>query len=294
MAPVRHPLVVALPDGEDEALLRFGAREALQHGCGVHLVHAHPGDDRARAERVLASAVARTEVVAGPGVPVTGTTVVGPPVASVLRAAGDTRGVLVRQRDFLHLRHALEDDDHEGGRLPITCVPTRWSPVHDDDRPVLVGVGAPDAAEDLIGRALEVAQAHHTSLRILHAWHFPQPHDAVIEARVGPQWSDSVRTAIDRALARCRRHARAPVPADVVVRHGHPAEVLVEAARRAQVLVLERDRSRDGRVCIGRTTRAALHECPCPVLLLPATEGPRASGPKTLTDRSTRTDAGVV
>ena len=66
------PIVVAVPDGDDEALLRFAAWEALIHGSSVHLMHVDTGQELVAAERVLADAVARTEILTGPGVMVTG------------------------------------------------------------------------------------------------------------------------------------------------------------------------------------------------------------------------------
>ncbi|GAB3197207.1 universal stress protein [Nocardioides hungaricus] len=272
----RRPIVVAVPDDDDAALLRFAAREARLHGCPVHLVHVRQHDDGEDVDPVLADAVARTELLAGPGVPVTGAVVTGAPVAAVLDASDDALGVVVRQRDTLHLMRAIGEDGRPGGDPVVVCVPSAWSePPEDDDRPVLVGVGDLDASGDLIVRALGIAHDHRTALRVLHAWRFPRRYDALIDARIGGRWSEDVRATLTRAVARCRAGTRGDVPVEILVEHGVPADLLVDAARRAQLVVLERNRAGAGPEHVGRTSRTALHECPCPVVLLP----PGRAGP---------------
>lgn len=263
------PIVVAVPDGDDDALLRFAAREALICGCPVRLVHVQRGRDRAHAEGVVAGALARTEVLAGPGVMVTGTVVTGAPVAAVLAVGDAARTVVVRHRDVLHLQRAIAEDHRPAGDPVITCVPPAWSAVPDDGRPVLTGVDEPGTAHALITHALELARLHETSLRVVHAWWFPRPYNTVIATRVGEHWCEQVRASLADAVTSCRTGALAQVPVTLVVEHGVPAHTLVTAGRHAQALVLQRNLVTTGPEHVGRTTRTALHECPCPVVLLP-------------------------
>lgn len=263
------PLVVALPDGDDEALLRFAAWEALVHGCAVHLVHASPDGPSARTSTVIESAIARTEVLAGPGVMVTGTVITGPPVAAVLDDSRACLGVAVRQRDSLHLMRAIGEHCRPGTDPPVACVPSGWAPVPDDTRPVLVGVDDPVSSRGLLRHALEVAHAHETSLLVLHSWRFPRRYDVRLDERIGEVWSDQVRDALGSVLAACSAEAGSEVPIDVVVEPGVPADGLVGAATSAQCLMLERNHPGSGPEHVGRTTRAALHQCPCPIVLLP-------------------------
>ena len=268
------PIVVAVPDGDDDALLRYAAREALVRGCPVRLLHVLRGADTEHADGVVASAVARTEVLAGPGVMVTGEVVTGAPVAAVLDAGGEAQAVVVRHRDVLHLHRALSDEGRPGGDPVVICVPATWSAVPDDDRPVLVGVDDPATAHTLVTAALELASVHDTSLGIRHTWRFPRRYDTVIDARIGEQWCEQVRSSLGATVAACRSGPLAHVPVEVVVEHGAPAELLVAAGRAAQALVLQRNLATAGPEHVGRTTRTALHECPCPVVLLPP--GPAA------------------
>lgn len=267
------PIVVALPRGDDDALLRYAAREALFRGCPVRLVHVLADDredaDHEDAESVVAGAIARTEVLAGPGVMVTGSVVPGVPVATVLDVDGGAQTVVVRHRDLLHLQRAIGEDGRADGDPVITCVPTTWSAVPEDARPVLVGVDDPSTAHELIHQALDLARTHETSLRVLHAWRFPRRFETAIDARVGEHWCEQVRTSLSEAVAPVRSGPLAQVPVELVVEHGVPAELVVAAARDAQVLVLQRNLVTAGPEHVGRTTRTALHECPCPVVLLP-------------------------
>jgi nucleotide-binding universal stress UspA family protein len=266
----RRAIVVAVPDGESESMLRYAAWEALTHGCELRLVHVHRPGEREPAQRVLAEALALAELLADPGIPVTGRLVSGAPVAAVLAAATDAHLVVVRQRDALRLVRAVAEDLSLREVPPVACVPTGWTIVRDDRRPVLVGVDDPSRSRALLSRSLEIARVHEAALHVLHAWRFPRRYDTVIDARIGDQWSGHVRSLIAATLDRCRpEHGGSPVPVEVVVQHGAAAALLVDAARNAQVLVLERNPSAAGGVHLGRTARAALHECPCPVLLLP-------------------------
>ena len=225
----RLPIVVAVPDGDDDALLRFAAREALICGCPVRLLHVQRGTDRAHADDVVASALARTEVLAGPGVMVTGTVVTGAPVAAVLEVGEGVRAVVVRRRDVLHLQRAIAEDGRPNGTPVIICVPRTWSVVPDDERPVLVGVDDPGTAHALVTHALELAHLHETSLRVVHAWWFPRPYDTVIDARIGGHWCEQARASLADAVTPCRTGPLAQVPIELVVEHGVPAHILVAA-----------------------------------------------------------------
>ncbi|GAB6987938.1 universal stress protein [Nocardioides pyridinolyticus] len=266
------PLVVALPDRDDEALLRFAAREALVHGCAVRLVRVRR-DDGPREERLLAAAIARTEVLAGPGVVVTGTIITGQAVASVLQACGDddTRVVVVRRRDVLHLTRAIVEGGRAGGDPPIACVPTSWSPIPDDPRPVVVGVDDPASSSDLLGAALEIAQVHNAPLRIVHAWRLPDKYQRMVGDRIVGQWTEQLRASLDELVRRCGVAADSHVATCIVVVPGVAADVLAVEATRAQFLVIRRNHEAGGTEHVGRTTRYALHECPCPVILTPRT-----------------------
>jgi hypothetical protein len=162
----QRPILVVVPDGDAEPILRYATWEALLHGCALRLVHPHSPGDRARAERRIAEAVADAELMAGPGVPVEGCATPGTAAWSVLSAATRTRLVVVRRQDALPLLADLE-----GAAPPLAAVPASWTLVPDDQRPVLLGVADPARARALVACGLEIARVHETSLRVLYAWH---------------------------------------------------------------------------------------------------------------------------
>lgn len=296
-----HPIVVAVPwGGEVESVLHFAAVEARVHGCGLRLVLAHPPGGEERAEVLLRRAAAVARLLAGPSIRITVRRVAGPPIETVLADSNDARAVVLRSRDSLHLLRTLALGVAPiCERVPIVCVPSAWSPRVRDPRPVLLGIEDPDESAAALTSALQIAHAHGTSLRVLHTWQFTGPCDDVVLRQVGSELSDSLASSLRSVLSRCQRmDALGDVPVEVVVRHGIAADVMVQAAADAQVMVLSRNRpSQDGSVHLGRTTRASLHEIPCPVVLLAAepdahrAQLPGLSGPMHLPAHTLQADA---
>lgn len=166
MTTDQRPILAVVPDGDAGSVLRYASWEALLHGCALHLVHPHRPDDRARAERRIADAVAEAALMAGPGVPVDGCAAPGTVAWSVLSVAAGARLVVVRREDALALL------DHLDGAAPVLAgVPADWTVTPDDRRPVLLGVADPARARALVACGLEIARVHETSLRVLYSWH---------------------------------------------------------------------------------------------------------------------------
>ena len=173
MTADQRPILVVVPDGDAEPILRYATWEALLHGCALRLVHPHSPGDRARAESRIAEAVADAELMAGPGVPVAGCAAPGTAAWSVLSDATRTRLVVVRRQDALPL---LADLD--AAAPPLAAVPASWTLVPDDQRPVLLGVADPARARALVACGLEIARVHETSLRVLYSWHVRGSYEA--------------------------------------------------------------------------------------------------------------------
>ena len=263
-------IAIAVPDRHVDTVLQYGAREALLHGADLELIHVlRPAEDHAAAEQLVDEAVRLVELLAGPGVLVGGQVVVGEPVAAALHATADAREVVVRERDALYLMRAVVE--HSSDRLlpPVVFVPDGWAPTPDDRRPVLVGIEDVTRCDNLVRAALELAQVHRTGLAVVHAWHLPGRYDERVDPRVAEQWSRMAERELVSATASAAGQ-RPPVPIDIRVEHGRPAELLLQAARGAQLLVLEQNAPSAGvGGRLGRTSRAAIHESPCPVQLLP-------------------------
>ncbi len=275
-----HPIVVSVPDGDLDAALRFAATEAAVHHCPVRLVHAYePGPSltgppitQARATEVLRRAVLRAEEVLDPTTDITGALVRGPAVEGVLDASQDARVVVLQRRDLLHLirslTRSLDGAAVRRAQIPLVCVPPAWAAPAPDERPVTVGVDAPEHSAGLLHAAVALAREHHVPLRVLHTWSFPQPYDEAVLLRVGREWEAWAREDMESVLRGLRPGAGVPV--EVEVRHGPPLPALLAAAYASRLMVLGRHgvhRSLGSR--LGPVTRAVLHAAPCPVLLLP-------------------------
>lgn len=279
------PIVVSVPRGDLDAALRFAASEAAIHHCPVRLVHAYePGPSlsgppvtQAGAAGVLQDAVRHAEQMLGPDVEVTGMLVRGPCVESVLDASAEARVVVLQRRDLLHLIRALTRSlDGAAVRrapIPLVCVPPGWAPPEPDDRPVTVGVDAPEHSTDLLRASVALAHERGAPLRVLHTWSFPKPYDDAVLLRVGREWEAWAREDIENVLRPL--HAGLGVSVDIDVHHGPPLPALLDAAATSRLVVLGRHgihRALGSR--LGPVTRAVLHDAPCPVVLLPTTSHP--------------------
>ena len=269
-----HPIVVAIPTDDDlDTALSYAAAEARLHRCGLRLVHAHADGDEGHAELVLARAAVVARLLAGPSVRVSTRRVAGAPVEAVLSASPDAFLVVLRDRDSLHLLRFMDRGTGRSVTGPaIACLPRGWSPRLADPRPVLLAISDPATADTELSQGLQIAKAHRTSLHVLHTWHLPGASDVLVQRQVGPELTASFRAPLEVGLERARRHGTfEDVAVDLDVRHGVAAEVVLEAAQDAQVLLLGRNApTPDGAVHLGRTARAAVHASPCPTVFLPS------------------------
>ena len=274
------PIVVSVPRGGLGAALRFAAAEAAVHQCPVRLVHAYepgptlsgPPVTEAGAARVLRAAVRDAVQTLGPGTEVTGELVRGPCVEAVLDASPDARVVVLQRRDLLHLirslTRSLDGPAVRRAHIPMVLVPPGWDPPVGDDRPVTVGIDAPEHSADLLRASVALAHEHGAPLRVLHTWSFPKPYDDAVLERVGREWEAWAREDMETVLRPLRPGLAVDVEIDV--HHGPPLPSLLAAAARSRLVVLGRHgihRALGSR--LGPVTRAVLHDAPCPVLLLP-------------------------
>ena len=272
-----HPIAVSLPQGGHGPALRFAVREAELHRCGIRVVHVYQGGRQAQVEglELLQQVVSSLEERVGQAVAVSGELVLGQPVAGVLASSPDARAVVVQHREVLYLTHALMGPAHPDDRtcrMPIVSLPDDWEPQVGPRGPVAVGIDDPDPgrAHEPLRLALAIAIAHHTSLQVVHSWHFPQPYDDEVEDRIGPEWASSARRSIRQTLDALPDVNRVPV--EIVVRHAEPAPILLDVGRSAEALVLGRHGSHLPLWWprVGPVTHAALHQAACPVVLVEA------------------------
>lgn len=152
--------------------------------------------------------------------------------------------------------------------VPVIVVPTGWTPGRPGRDTVLVGVDIRSDSDPQLGFGFEHAAELGLPLVALHVW---DTHASIVvtdeERR---RWGGEAERAVAASLALWR--GKYPqVEARAAERHAHPAEGLLDAAERAELLVLgrhSRGRSPLG-LGIGSVSRTVLHYATLPVAIVP-------------------------
>ena len=138
---------------------------------------------------------------------------------------------------------------------------------------IIVGVDGSGHSQRALIRAMKEAAAHHAPLTVITV------HQAVVGFGGGPvvypedppeteRAREAAQAETDKALAEVGE----PRPESVTVTavHGFPAEVLIEASRDADMVVLgSRGVGGFGRLMMGSVTSQVAHHATCPVLIVP-------------------------
>jgi nucleotide-binding universal stress UspA family protein len=138
---------------------------------------------------------------------------------------------------------------------------------------IIVGVDGSGHSQRALFRAIKEAAAHHAPLTVLTV------HQAVVGFGGGPVFYPEDTTETERAreaaqaeTGKVLAEAGEPRPASVTVKavHGFPAEVLIDASRDADMIVLgSRGTGGFGRLLMGSVTSQVAHHATCPVLIVP-------------------------
>lgn len=137
----------------------------------------------------------------------------------------------------------------------------------------MVGIDGSEEAEDALRWAFDEAGMRQASLEVVHAWSFPAVaithYGGAALPVIAPE--DVGRAAAETAqetVAKVIGNAPA-VPVTTTVERGHPAEVLVAAAKGADLLVVgSRGRGGFAGMLLGSVSTHVLHHAPCPVVLV--------------------------
>ncbi|MGY1633493.1 universal stress protein [Geodermatophilus sp. SYSU D01186] len=131
---------------------------------------------------------------------------------------------------------------------------------------IAVGVDGSPSSEDALRWAAEQARLTGQELHAVTAWGLPLPYDAPVTGEV--DWSGDAAAALEKSLATVLGAADAPR----VVRHvqeGHPAGVLVDAARDADLLVVgSRGHGRLPGLLLGSVSQHVVAHATCPVVVV--------------------------
>jgi len=154
-------------------------------------------------------------------------------------------------------------------RVPVVIVPDGWHPDPLEPHAVVVGVDPEASPDAVLAFAFDEADRHGVPLVVAHGLEMPP--------RPSPGASAAARAAYDDRPVRCAaaladavaRHRPAHPEVDVRLdlRPGHPANVLVEDASRARVLVIGRSAGRHAG--LGSVARRVIHRAEVPVAVVP-------------------------
>ena len=138
---------------------------------------------------------------------------------------------------------------------------------------IIVGIDGSGHSHRALIRAMKEAVAHHAPLTVLTV------HQAVMGFGGGPVnnpgdqvQADRAREAAQAETDKALAEVGEPRPQSVTVKavHGFPAEVLIDASRDADMIVLgSRGVGGFGLLLMGSVTSQVTHHAACPVLIVP-------------------------
>ncbi|MDQ0765543.1 universal stress protein [Streptomyces canus] len=285
-------LVVVCVDGSASGLaaVEAAAREAGWRGAGLRLVHAFiwpamhvqlgpsplgppEGGLRNMAERLLTEAEERARSVA-PEVDISRAVVPGEPLTVLQAQSRAADLVVVGSRgmgSFVGLMvgsTAVHLAAH--GRCPVLVVREQG----EVTGPIVVGVDGSSAGAGAIAFALAEAALRGVDIVALHAWTtwnapIPAPQDEAVPYANEPEaLAAQEGRLLSEALAGYQEtYPGVSVKHEVV--HGGTREALIEASRKAQLLVVgARGRGGFAALLLGSVSQAMLHHAHCPVAVV--------------------------
>ncbi len=288
-APAHQPIVVAVDGSErNRSAVTWAAAEAAAAGCEIILVTAVEDhsvatpyfsihsqeqaaldmltDARNAVRRLVTEQVVATDVVTGS------------PVHVLLDRAQNARLLVVGKRGLGGFARVIVGSTSIAvagrAKIPVAIVPDDWRQEDHMDAPVVVGIDPYRPEQHPIRLAFRRAERMGVRLVAVHGWETPTAYsgDAFALADRASQWEQEAHAEFDKVLDVWR--ARFPdVEVEAVRSHSHPAMAVLDAAERAQLVVL--GRHADGKLggfAFGSVTRAVLHYAECPVMVVP-TEG---------------------
>ncbi|EXU65303.1 universal stress protein UspA [Streptomyces sp. PRh5] len=287
------PVVVGV-DGSRRSLtaVEWAAREAARRGIALRLVHACPPLPRRVSpvpgvdawqnvgEQMLGQTVADFRARL-PELAIDGEHTATEPAEALLTAAASAGLLVVGARGWggfeglavgsVALRVAAMAD------CPVVTVPDErrtgagWDGTDTDE--VQLGFDAHAPAEAPTAFAFRAAQERGVPLRVVHAWALPPASPSAWMLTVLEEdramWEDQESQVVSDALRPWREGCpEVTVVPDVVLLN--PAEALVRASERADLLVIgRRTATRPTQLRLGPVAHAVLHHARCPVAVVP-------------------------
>jgi nucleotide-binding universal stress UspA family protein len=135
---------------------------------------------------------------------------------------------------------------------------------------IVVGVDGSSGAREALRYAVREARAKGDRLRVVSVWHVPViVYSGGLTPGVCPAaFSESATTAVDEAVEGLGEEAEG-VEIEQVVREGETAEVLIDEAKGADLLVVgSRGLGGFRGLLLGSVSQACAHHAPCPIVIV--------------------------
>lgn len=134
---------------------------------------------------------------------------------------------------------------------------------------IVVGVDGSKSSRHALEWALRQAELTGANVIAIQAWLAPTDY-ATGDFLIPPeQWIANARASLESIVSHASSE-RPQVPIEQRVIEGHPATVLVEQARDAELLVVgSRGRGAFTSALLGSVSMHVIHRAPCPVVVIP-------------------------
>ncbi len=138
---------------------------------------------------------------------------------------------------------------------------------------VVVGVDGSDESVAALRWAGKYAGATGATLRAILAWHYPVPVGPPPPGVTPPGVTDEVRQNMETALSQAVATANPGPAVDQVVGYGHPVQVLVDASKEADLLVVgRRGHAAITGMLVGSVSIHCVTHAHCPVVVVQGEE----------------------
>lgn len=232
---------------------------------------ANPDDEL---EWTVLNHIAHEVTAAHPGMTVRRMVEEGGPLKGLLEHADRQHLLVVGKRGLGAFTRVLAGSTSVGvagrSQVPVVVVPDEWDDTtHGGD--VLVGVTPDQPPERALRFAFAAADRRGVGLRVVHAVD-PDP-QLIWEPSVGEvvlrELQEEHSGDLDAMVAPLREQYP-DLAVEIMIRHGHPGNVLLDEGEAAQLVVLGRRRPGVlGGLPLGSVARGVLHHTTVPVAIVP-------------------------
>lgn len=265
----------------DEARLRGATVEALHAFAypwvsttsqAMHLIETDFGPFRAAGAEIVEEALSEAGMASGP-VEVERSVVEGPPARALLDAASDADLLVVGSRGRGGFAGLLlgSVSEHCAHHAPCPVVIVRHqSAAAGTSASVVVGVDCSDHAERALAWAIDEATLRAARLDVVTAWQVPAAAFGAPGFVVSASADDSFRSVAEEAAEAAAEKARgAGVGVETTVQQGQAADVLVDTAAIADLLVVgSRGLGGFAGLLLGSVSSQCAHHAPCPLAIV--------------------------